>query len=166
MGDNDTTVTTTNDNGDSAPSAVVPMSIICFLKGTMVKTDQGLVAIDKLKPGQHTIDDLELLCVTKTKTKEDNLILIKKNTFGENVPSKDLVISNKHCILFQNYWIEAECFLAVPGVEKIKYNNELLYNIVLERRHQVDVYNLTCDTLSPHCKVAQYFLHKKNKATK
>ena len=60
------TIAPANENGEGENV----YSSICFLAGTMIKTDQGLIAIDKMKPGVHTVDDLKLLCITKTKTED------------------------------------------------------------------------------------------------
>jgi hypothetical protein len=148
-----------NANGSGAQSDEVPISNICFLKNTKIKTDQGYFNIQDLKPGHHTIDDLELLCITQTITDEAFLIKIKKNAFKENKPSQDLILSQNHCIQNESgRWVAAK---DLKNVEKYPYNKEILYNIVLERTHQVSVYNLTCETLPPDCKVAKYFLQRR-----
>jgi len=151
---------TANTNGSGGQSDGVPISEVCFLAGTKIKTDQGFISIEKLKRGIHTIDELDILCITKTRTSESFLVKINKNALGRNKPSQDLIISKKHCIYYQGYWVEAENFLLLPGVEKQEYRGEILYNIVLEKYHKVNVYNLVCETLSPHCKVAKHFYKK------
>jgi len=146
-----------NDAGTGQTSEPV-ISNICFLKGTLVETDQGIVAIEKINPDIHTIDGYEVLRITQTITDEVYLIRFKQGCFGENKPSQDLVISQRHRIKLDNFWIEAKYLLFVNGVEKYPYNKETLYNIILPKTHECRIYNLICETLDPTCKVAKYFL--------
>lgn len=161
-------VSGTNAAGESIKSdeftidPYIPSSIVCFLEGTDILTDQGYVEIQKLEPGIHTVDDYKLECITITKSLEPFLIKLSANCFGKNVPSRDLITTFHHKICINDIYVEAGYCLNYPGVEAIEYEGQLLYNIVLEDYHHVNVYNLMCETLHPNCAVAKYFMHENN----
>lgn len=157
-----------NEAGDSEMSdplvlnRYIPSSIVCFLEGTPVLSDQGYVEIQDLKAGKHTFDGYDLKCITITKSLDPFLIKISANCFENNVPSHDLVTTFHHKVFVNGKYIEAGRLLNhYPGVQAIEYCGELLYNMVLEEHHKVSVYNIMCETLAPDCEVARYFMDQK-----
>lgn len=124
---------------------------ICFPAGTTVNTDQGKIAIEKLIPGENTIDNKKIVTVTKTKlTKDNNLVLFKKNAFSKNIPNKKTIMSCYHRVkyngkLFEAYKLADFC----RNVKYIPYNDEVLYNVLMENWEMMKVNNMEVETLHP-----------------
>ncbi len=147
---NYTTNYTINENKTGLTNEILPLVDICFLSGSNVKTDQGLVAIENIDKSIHTIRGNKIFCLTKTKILGKYLIKIKKGALGNNVPDKDTIISGNHKIFYKSVMIPAKKLVnIVNGVEKILYNNEILYNILLEKYDMMIVNNMIAETLHP-----------------
>ncbi len=124
---------------------------ICFLSGSMVLTDQGPVAIEYLIPHEHTIFQQEILFVSITYSLEDTLVCIRKNALGKYVPLRDTYLSNNHKIYYpyKNTFVEAGSIVGHRGVHRIPYENQLMYNVLLEKPGIMNVNNLIAETLDP-----------------
>jgi len=131
-------------------------SEICFPAGTPVKTDQGLLPIEKLKPGINTINRNRIEHITRTITNDNYLVCFEKDSLDINLPIRRTLISKNHKILYKNKLIEAYKFInSFHGVHKVEYNGELLYNVLMEDYYTMDVNNLICETLHPTNVIAQ-----------
>lgn len=140
----------------NTPPAFV--SDVCFPAGTCVRTDQGLIRIEKINPEIHTIRKNPIVAVTKTLSKDKHLISIEKDSLFENVPSEKTVISQKHKIFYQGKMYAANHFVDIfKGVEKVKYHGESLYNVLLETHEKMIVNNMLVETLHPENEVAKLF---------
>jgi len=97
---------------------------VCFLRGTMVLTPTGEVAIEDLQPGDQVIGQSGVRTVKwvgfrKTITaripqqhRADHMpIRIMRDAIAQNVPSKDIVVSPGHHILFEGKLIRARDIL-------------------------------------------------------
>lgn len=93
-------------------------STICFMPGTMIRTPDGSVAVETLKVGDlvMAMDGRALPVVwlgrqTVSTVFADKLrvlpIRIKAGAFGENVPSRDLLVSPDHALLVDSALINA-----------------------------------------------------------
>ncbi|MFY7884855.1 MAG: leucine-rich repeat protein, partial [Dolichospermum sp.] len=80
-------------------SEIVALTI-CFPAGTPVKTDQGIIAIEKINPAKNTIRGNKIVAITKTVTIEDKIVCIEKDALGSNIPSQKTFISRNHKILY------------------------------------------------------------------
>ena len=139
----------------------VPTSNICFPAGTPIKTDQGLVAIEKINTDFHTIDKQRIVDVTKTKTSDAFLVKFKKHALAKNYPSEDTVMSQKHKVLYKGKMCEAKSFLGAGfKVEKVSYNGEVLYNVLLDKHGVMGVNGMVCETLHPEHVIAKLFSKK------
>ncbi|MBT3611847.1 MAG: leucine-rich repeat domain-containing protein, partial [Flavobacteriales bacterium] len=119
------------------------ISDICFPKNTPIKTDQGIVYIEHIDTHKHTINNKAIVSVTKTTSNDSYLVGFKKNSLGENYPSKDTVMSKEHKLMYNGKMYEAKKFLNKnTGVFKVKYNGEILYNILLDEHSTINVNNL------------------------
>ena len=136
------------------------ISNVCFVAGTDVTTDQGVIEINKLIPYYHTINGTNILCITKTKTDESILVCFKRGSLGKNIPSCDVITSQRHSLIYDGVFIEARFFIGCPNIVTIPYNGESLFNIVLEESGTVQIANMLWDTLPKHCLVAKYFINK------
>jgi hypothetical protein len=135
---------------------VYPTSDICFPAGTPVKTDQGLVPIEKIRPGINTIHRNRIETITKTITNDNYLVCFEKDSLDINLPIRRTLISKNHKILYKNKLIEAHKFIhAFHGVHKVEYTGEILYNVLMDDYYTMDVNNLICETLHPKNLVAR-----------
>jgi hypothetical protein len=135
------------------------ISNICFPGNTPVKTDQGIIKIDKLDPKIHTIQNKTILAITKTITRDKYLVCIKKHAFGENFPNKKTIISNHHKLLYKGHMVQAMDLVGkVKDVSFIDYNGEILYNVLLETHEKMIVNNLIVETLNPNNAIAKIHL--------
>ena len=134
---------------------------ICFLANTLIQTDQGKISIEKINPHKHTIHKQKIVAITKTRYEtEETLVCFEKDSIHKNYPRKRTIISRKHKILDRNEFREAETFINKDTIYEIKYNGEILYNVLLERHFSMRVHNLICETLHPQNKVALFYKQK------
>lgn len=137
------------------PNPIVP---ICFPAGTMVSTDQGDVEIQLIDPNFHTICDNPILAVTETIMMEKYIVCIEKHALGYNVPDKRTFITKYHCIKYNNKLIEAYRFIGrLRGIYYVKYNGELLYNILMQKHYVININNLKVESLYPKNIVARLY---------
>lgn len=124
----------------------------CFIAGSLVETDQGIIPIEKLKPFINTIDGKKIQKITKSvslnKDKKDYLILFKKDCFCLDMPNKDTICSPNHKI-YENgeAHIAKWYFKQIDGIEKIPYKNETLYNVLLNTYTTMKVNGMKVETL-------------------
>jgi len=141
------------------PTPTPIISNICFPAGTNIRTDQGNVAIEKIIPGKNTIYGKEIKHITRTVSSDNYLIKIEKDALERNKPNKTTVMSKEHKIEFQGQLVPAHRFLNYSEkVKKIKYNGEILYNVLQEEYGTIQVNNLSCETLEPTSPVACLYM--------
>lgn len=131
---------------------------ICFLSGSMVLTDQGPVAIEFIIPYMHTIFKKEIIGLSITYSLEDILVCIEKNALAKYVPMKDTYLSSNHRIFYKNKFLEAGDLVGHKGVYTLPYNNQLLYNVILNQHDIMNVNNIICETLDPKNPAAKEFI--------
>ena len=136
------------------PASSVP---ICFPAGTPVLTDQGEIAIHKLDPKKHTIRNQPIIAITKTVPLYEYIICIKKDSLGVNLPNRHTFISKDHKVLYMNKLVPAE---TLPGAIKVKYSNQILYNVLLKDYSTMSVNQLTVETLHPENTLAKLYAGK------
>jgi hypothetical protein len=131
----------------------VPIFPTCFPAGTPVLTDQGIINIEKINPKIHTINNKKIVAVTKTITNEKHLVCIEKNALGDNIPNQQTIMSSSHCVVYKNKFIPARNLKNFienkEDIYKIKYDNEILYNILMETHETMNVNNMIVETLHP-----------------
>ena len=131
-------------------SQLVPFDNSCFVKGTLITSDQGDIEIEKLDPSINTINNKKIVAVTKTISTEKYLIRIKQNALGNNIPNKDTITTYNHCFLYKNEMVKA-LYIArnCNNVTFINYNNCILYNILMEKHENIIANNMIAETLHP-----------------
>ena len=140
------------------PPPPIPIVPICFPAGTPVTTDQGDISIELINPDVHTILNKKIIAVTETITHDNNIVCFEKNSLGYNIPDKKTYISKYHGIIHNNKLVEANKFIGrLPGVYYKKYNNEILYNILMEKHYIIKINNMKVETLNPNNFVAQLY---------
>lgn len=130
----------------------------CFPVNTPVLTDQGIVAIQNIEPGKHTLRNKRIVAVTQTVSHDDYLVHFSKHSLGYNYPTEDTRMSKHHKILYSGKMISARHFLTgFKNVTKVAYNKEFLYNVLLDEHSSMQINNLTCETLHPRSAVAKLY---------
>ena len=134
-----------------------PIAPICFAASTPIETDQGVMPIEKVNPDLHTIDNKKVVAITKTVSLDNYLVCFEKDALGDNVPSERTVVSKEHLIYNKGKMIKAVDFIGkYKNVHKIKYNGDILYNVLLEKYDKILVNNLICETLHPRNAIAKW----------
>jgi hypothetical protein len=134
------------------------ISNICFLSGTPIQTNQGIIAIEKLNTNLHTINNQPIKHITQTTTLDKYLICFQKDALGRNVPCATTIMSKEHKIDFEGQLIPAYRFLNFSrAVTKVKYTGQILYNVLLDNYDRINVNNLICETLHPENIIAKLY---------
>ena len=164
-------VVSTSDNQTSNTFIVnPPIYPTCFPAGTPILTDQGIVAIEKINPKVHTIQNKRIVAITQTITNENYLVCIEKNALGVNIPSEKTIISRCHSVLFDDKMCQARYLNRYvknkKSVYNVKYNGEILYNILMEKHEKMNVNNMTVETMNPKNIIAKLYSGKYNEIEK
>jgi hypothetical protein len=147
-----------NDKVLISPMLERVLSNICFPAKTPITTDQGDIPIEQINQNIHTIRGKKIIGVTKTVTQETYLVCFEPDALGENMPNQTTVISQNHLILYKDEMIRAKEFIDnFANVYKIKYNGEVLYNVLMEEHDTMIVNNLICETLDPENGTAKIY---------
>jgi len=128
-------------------------SNICFLEGTQVKCDQGLIEIEKINPDLHTISKKKIVAITETYSTEKELVVLEKDSLRPNVPNQTTVITLEHKVFYKGKMIEA----SKVTKKRQKYNGELLYNVLMEEHNKMSVNNMIVETLDPANTIGKVF---------
>jgi uncharacterized delta-60 repeat protein len=140
------------------PPPIVP---ICFPAGTPVKTDQGNIAIEKIDPAVNTIHNKPIVAITQSYMDEDTIVCIEKHALGINIPNKKTYISSYHGIVYNNKLIPAKQFVGrLRGFHNVKYDKEVLYNVLMEKHYIINVNNMRVETLNPKNIVAKLYTNE------
>ena len=133
-------------------------SNICFPAGTMVYTDQGEIAIEKINTSINTINNMSIDKITKTFSSDSKLVLIKKDAFGLNKPIRDTLTSCLH--KFRHNGVITEAYKLINGktIQFADYKGQALYNVLLKTWEFIKVNNIEAETLHPDNIIAK--LHK------
>jgi hypothetical protein len=139
------------------------ISNICFLAGTLVTTDQEIIAIEKINPDIHTIHGKKIVGITQTISSHEFLICFEKHALGNNKPSRKTHMTHGHEVFCNGKMRKAiECMEFSENIYKVKYRGEVLYNVLMERHETMEVNNLQCETLNPENPIAKLYNVLKN----
>ena len=135
-----------------------PISNICFAGNTSIFTDQGLVLIKNIRPSVHTINNEVIVAVTRSTAIDKYLVSFEKDSLGEGVPNEKTIVTKDHKIFYMGDLIKAYRFVEMfENVKKVKYNGEILYNIVMKNYRKISVNNMVCETLHPKNIIAKLY---------
>ena len=157
-----TSVTVANAGNSVITQVSPPIHPICFIAGTPVQTDQGIIHIDKINPKIHTINNKQIVAITRTVTHEDTLVCIEPDALAPNVPSEKTTVSRCHAILFNGKMVRAKKLVSLISdrdkIYHVKYNGEILYNVLLKTHEHISVNNMIAETLDPNHMIAKLYL--------
>ena len=143
-------------------SATIPQGStgdICFIKGTLVETNQGHIPIQDIIPGKHRIFNDYIIAITETVHTDSHIVKISAYAFVTH-PTKDTYVSKNHKINGIFSFEEAQDYVNGTTVTLVPYTGEPLYNVLCERHTYMKVHGMMVETLDPGCKIA---LHHKSK---
>ena len=126
------------------------ISNICFIAGSLVTTDQGIIAIEKINPNIHTINGKKIVEITQSISSYDFLICFEKNALGNNIPSQKTCMTHVHKVFYKGKLRKAIEFVNLSdNVYKTKYKGQVLYNVLMDKHEIIEVNNLNCESLNP-----------------
>lgn len=133
-------------------------SNICFVEDTLIKVDQGIVAIQHIDVNVHTIKRKKIIAITRSISNDTHLVKFEKHSLFRNCPNNVTIMSQHHKIMWNDKLIFAANFLPkYEGVTRIPYKKEILYNILMEDYETVIVNNMVCETLHPTNPIAKLY---------
>jgi hypothetical protein len=138
-------------------SETIFYSDICFPAGTPIKCDQGNIDIEKINTEIHTIDNKKIIGITKIICHDKFLVCFEKDSLGKNIPSQKTVMTRNHKVMYNGKMIKAEGLLRLDNVYKVKYNGQILYNVLLENYDTMKINNIICETLHPENDIAKLY---------
>ena len=155
-------------NGSISSFALLnAISNICLSKGTQILCDQGIINIEKINTRKHTINNKQINHITQSIHTDDYLIKIKKNCLSSNSPSSDIICSGDHKILYKNNLIESKNLInEVYGIEKIKNDKRVLYNILMDKHEVIMANNTLVESLHPQNIIAMFYNNYNNPQAK
>jgi len=131
-------------------------SNICFVEGTLIKVDQGIVPIQHIDVNRYTIKGKKIIAITRSISNDTHLVKFEKHSLFRNCPNNVTIMSQHHKIMWNEKLVYAANFLPkYEGVTRIPYKKEFLYNILMEEYETVNVNNMVCETLHPTNPVAK-----------
>lgn len=142
------------------PVPVPPIIDICFIKDSLVQTDQGIVPIQKLIPGKHTLFKQYIIAVTESIHTDAELVKVSAYAFG-SYPTKDTYVSKNHKINGIKSFLAAQDYVNGSTVTLVPYHREPLYNVLCERPSFMKVHGMMAETLDPQTDIALYHKSKR-----
>ena len=132
------------------------ISNICFYGDTQVLTNEGYKEIREVKKGMK-VQGEEIEEVTRTISKESDIVLIKKGSIMKNMPLEDTRITKEHKVLYKGKMLEAKELVNGKNIVFEKYKGETLYNILLSGEGKMVVNGMIVETLSPFNNISKLY---------
>jgi hypothetical protein len=132
------------------------ISNICFYGDAKVLTNSGYKKIEEIKAGE-TVNGHKIESVTRTKTKDKEIVLMKKGSIMKNMPMEDVRITKEHKVLYKGNMVKAETLVNGTNIVFEKYNGKTLYNVLLGNEGKMVVNGLIVETLSPTNNIAKLY---------
>jgi hypothetical protein len=129
---------------------------ICFPAHTPILTDQGRLPISTIRPKKHTIGGEPIVAITRTISLDNYLVCFDRHSLGPGIPSEKTSMSKDHKVVYNKQLVSAKDFLiGFRGVYKVKYKQEILYNVLMPNYRKINVNNMTCESLDPRNPIAK-----------
>jgi hypothetical protein len=118
-----------------------PAANICMPAGTLVQTDQGEVAVEKLT-SENTIEGNLVLEVTKSLNQSKKFVVIRKGAFGHNLPLRTTRVTPNHSVMYRGRMTKASRLVngVTVGVQQ-RPTMDVVYNVVLGNKDDSSAYH-------------------------
>jgi hypothetical protein len=130
----------------------------CFTKDAKLETDQGLIELYKVDSKVHTVNNKRIKGVSKCIFSMDKIIVIEKDAFEKDKPSKKTIVSPFHVFIINN---EEKVICDCIDKKKIyleRYNtDDILYNPILENEEDIKINNMLVKSLTHNCLLARMY---------
>ncbi len=129
---------------------------ICLVGGTPILTDEGYIEIENIKPGKNKINGRNIIAISQSISPDNELVCFEKDSLGLNIPSQKTIMTKEHKIFYNKELREAHTFIGMNNkIYNVPYDGEILYNVLLEIHHTMNVNNMIVETLHPQHKIAR-----------
>ena len=131
-------------------TGAAPVSNVCFLAGTKVVTDQGIINIEKVS-NKNSINGQNVNFVSMTENVDDYMVVIKKDALYKNVPNADTYVTGNHKIFFNRQMSKAKNLVNNTSISKVEMERAVVYNVLLEgeKDGKMIANGMIAETLSP-----------------
>ncbi len=148
MNNQDTFLTFSRQTSNNYVIMKQPTARICFLENTPVVTDQGELPIQDIT-SDNTIYGRFVERVTRFINQDNFMIMIKKDSFGFQLPSQDTLISQHHRVYIGKEGVKAKYLVNNDTIYKYETGHQPIYNVLLEgdKKGKMNVNNLIVETL-------------------
>ena len=130
----------------------------CYAKGTLISTDKGLVAVEKLKVGDHvlTIDGdhapiiwlghRRVNCVKHTQPMMVHPVRVSKDAFGPGMPSADVFLSPAHAVYAYGHLVPVRHLINDVTITQESVDSITYYHIELPKHTVIFAQGLPAET--------------------
>ena len=130
----------------------------CFTNDAKLETDQGLIELYKVDSKVHTVNNKRIKGVSKCIFSMDKIVVIEKDAFEKDKPSKKTIVSPFHVFIINN---EENVICDCIDKKKIyleRYNtDDILYNPILENEEDIKINNMLVKSLTHNCLLARMY---------
>ena len=99
-----------------------------------------------------------VISLVRVKNEDNYMILIKKDSFGKNVPSEDTFISKNHAIYTKDGLIMAKKLVNNNNITIEHRGHDIIYNILFKKHISMVINNMKVETLNPYNNLARKYL--------
>ncbi len=130
------------------------LALACFVTGTPILTPRGEVAVENLVAGDivATIDGslAPILCVVHRTlhAPSDSMmpVRIRAHSFGDNAPSRDLMLSPEHAVFAEGVLIPIRALINGTTVSQVDVASVTYFHVQLDRHNVLYAANLPCES--------------------
>jgi len=132
------------------------ISNICFYGEAKVLMSDGYVELKNVIKGMQ-IQGKYIEEVTRTISKEKEVVLIKKGSIMKGMPFEDTRITKEHKVLYKGKLVEAKKLVNGINIVYEEYKGATLYNIMMKGEGKMVVNGMIVETLSPSNNIAKLY---------
>jgi hypothetical protein len=133
--------------GQDAPivfASPVTYTVVCYARGTTIRTERGDVAVEELKIGDLAVTAAGALrpivwlghrtmsCRNYFKPKLAYPVRVKAGAFGDGLPERDLYVSYGHAVFFDGALIPVSALLNGSTVASVEMDEVQYWHVELE----------------------------------
>ena len=134
------------------------ISNICFTGEAKVLTSEGYIKIKDVKKGMK-VQGKEIEEVTRTISKDKEIVLMKKGSIMKGMPKEDTQITKEHKVLYKGEMKGSKELVNGRTIVYEEYKGEVLYNILLEGEGEgkMVVNGMIVETLCPSNNISKLY---------